>query len=94
MFSKDFDHKDTDHKKFNHNIHIVSPSYYWGVLNLLPNFQIGGLDRISIFKRVARKRGDNFFQGGCSFYIKNKIKSATFNYKKTFITKNHFLCHR
>ena len=48
MFSKDFDHKDIDHKKFNHNIHIVSPSYYWGVLNLLPNFQIGGLDRISI----------------------------------------------
>ena len=94
MFSKNFDHKVIEHKKFNHNIHIVSPSYYWKVLNLLPNFQIGGLDKISIFKRVSRKREDNFFQGGCSFYNKNKIKSATFNYKKTFITKNHFLCHR
>ena len=63
MFSKNCDHKDIDHKKFNHNIHIVSPSSYWEVLNLLPNFQIGGLDRISIFKRVSGKREDNFFQG-------------------------------
>ena len=39
--------------------------------------------------------GDDFFQGHCSFYIKNKLKSEIFNEKKVYkqkyfsvITKN------
>ena len=35
-------------------------------------------------------RGDPF-QGGCSFYIKNKLKSEIFNDKKKFVNKNVFL---
>ena len=43
---------------------------------------------------VAGKEGMTFFQrgGGCSFYIKTKLKSEISNYKK-FINKNVFLCH-
>ena len=43
-----------------------------------------GLGRISIFRGgLLGKRGD-FFQGGCSFYIKNKLKSEIFNSEKSF----------
>ena len=31
---------------------------------------------------VAGKEGSGLFQGGCSFYITNKIKSKIFNDKK------------
>ena len=36
------------------------------------------------------KRGVTFFKGGCSFYIKNKLKSEIFNNENFFsrITKN------
>ena len=37
------------------------------------------------------REGD--FQGGCSFYIKNKLKSEIFNDKNVLINKNGFLCH-
>ena len=30
--------------------------------------------------------GHDFFQGDCSFYIKNKLKSETFNDKKSLST--------
>ena len=36
------------------------------------------------------ERGGDFFQGGCNFHIKNKLKSEIFNDKKS---KNIFLCH-
>ena len=56
-----------------------------GGLNLLPNFQKRGPDRIWIFRgRLLEKRGDFFLQGGrgYSFYIKNKLKSEILNDKK------------
>ena len=69
------------HYFFLHCLHLLSAEG----LNLLPNFQKRGSDRISIFRgRLLEKRGD-FFSGvgrGCSFYIKNKLKSEILNYKK------------
>ena len=59
-----------------------------GGLSLLLNFQKGGAWQdlslqISGSQRVVagKDRGD-FFQVGCSFYIKNKLKSEIFNDKK------------
>ena len=40
-------------------------------------FKKGGADKTSTFRR-----GD-FFQGGCNFHIKNKLKSEKFNDKKS-----------
>ena len=40
---------------------------------------------------VAGKEGGDFFQGGCDFHIKNKLKSEIFNDKKKLISKNIFL---
>ena len=59
------------------------------------NFKKGeGLDRILVFRRgLVGKEGGNFFEGGCNFYITNKLTSAIFNDKKKFINKNVFLCH-
>ena len=59
-----------------------------GWLSLQSNFRIfkmGVIDKISIFRGVARKEGGHFFYGGaggwqgCSFYIKNKPKSEILN---------------
>ena len=44
----------------------------------------GRLDRISVFRGGCLERGGNFFQAGCSFYIKNKLKSEIFNNKNSF----------
>ena len=67
-----------------HCVHTPpSPPFCLG-FNLLPNFQIKVPDRISIIRgRLLEKRGD--FSGGgrgCSFYIKNKLKSDILNDKK------------
>ena len=43
----------------------------------------GGLTRPQLSEEVAGKEGDDFFQGGCNFYIKNKLKSEIFNDKKS-----------
>ena len=44
----------------------------------------GGLVESQFLEGVAGKEGDDFFQGkGCSFYIKNKLKSEIFNNKKS-----------
>ena len=40
-------------------------------------FKKGGADKTSTF------RGGGFFQGGCNFHIKNKLKSEKFNDKKS-----------
>ena len=68
-------------------MHLSSISAGCG-LSLLLNFQKGGAwqdlsPQISGFQRVVagKDRGD-FFQRGCSFYIKNKLKSEIFNDKK------------
>ena len=54
-----------------------------------------GLGRTSIFRGGCWERGADLFQLGCSFYIKNKLKSEIFYYKKVYkqiffsmITKN------
>ena len=56
-----------------------------GGLSLQPNFQKGGLDRISTFRgRLLEKSRVTFFRGrGCNFHIKNKLKSEMFNDKKS-----------
>ena len=65
-------------------------------MQLLPNFQKG--ERISAWKDLSFYRGVSgkedmtFSRGGCSFYIKRKIKSEIFNDKKKFINKN-VVCH-
>ena len=44
----------------------------------------GLLDRILIFRAgLLRKRVVTFFEGGYSFYMKNKLKSEIFNDKKS-----------
>ena len=56
-------------------------------------FKKGDLDKISVFRGGCSKKGEWVFSGGCSFHIKNKLKSEIFNDKKNFINKNVFLCH-
>ena len=63
-----------------------------GGLSLLLNFQKEGAwqdlsPQISGSQRVVagKDRGD-FFQGDCSFYTKNKLKSEVFNEKKVFVS--------
>ena len=51
----------------------------------------GGADRILIFRGGYWERGGDLFQGGYSFYIKNKLKSQIFNEKK-LKNKKVFLC--
>ena len=61
-----------------------------GELNLLPNFQKGGVGRTLVFRGgFVKKRGVTFLMGrggggvgGCNFYLKNKLKSEIFNDKK------------
>ena len=43
-------------------------------------------ERISVFRGgllICWERGGNFFRRGCSFHIKNKLKSQIFNNKKS-----------
>ena len=43
--------------------------------------------------KKTKKEGKGWpFSRGCSFYMKNKLKSEIFNGKKN-INKNVFLCH-
>ena len=58
--------------------------------------QKGGLGRIQFLEEGCWERGGWPFSGkeeGCSFFVKNKLKSEIFNDKKKFINKNVFLCH-
>ena len=43
-----------------------------------------------LLKGVAGKEGGDFFQGGCNFHISNKLKSETFNDKKSLLAKIFF----
>ena len=55
-------------------------------------YQNSRLDRMSIFRGgVAGTERVTFSKGGCSFYIKNKLKSEILNDKKKFVHKNVFL---
>ena len=69
--------------------------YGRGGLSFWPNFQkgVGGFHRISIFRGGCWERGGWLFLGegrGCSFYIKNKLKSEIFNKKKSLQTRMFF----
>ena len=65
------------------------------ILNMHHSLEQKKVDKQSIscqtIKKQKRGKGVTFFRG-CSFYIKNKLKSEIFNGKK-FINKNVFLCH-
>ena len=70
-----------------HSVHHSSLSAGGG-LSVPPNYQKKGVwqglsSQISGSQRVVagKDRGD-FFQEGCSFYIKNKLKCEIFNDKK------------
>ena len=45
-----------------------------------------GIDRISVFRGwlLGKRGGGDFFQGGCNFYIKNKLTSEMFDDKKVY----------
>ena len=75
------------------SIIIVSTSLSAGGvgLNLQPNFQKGGgLTTPQLLDGGKRERRGDFFQGGggCNFQKKNKLKSETFNDKKSFLCHN------
>ena len=61
----------------------IPPPFCWGV-NLLPNFQKtwGSLTVSRFLEEGCSERGDQSFSGGCSFCIKNKLKSDIFNDKE------------
>ena len=42
----------------------------------------GGLTGLQLLKGVTGKEGSAFFHGGCTFHIKNKLKSEIFNDQK------------
>ena len=42
----------------------------------------GGLTGPPLLVGVTGKEGSDFFQGGCAFHIKNKLKSEIFDDKK------------
>ena len=55
-----------------------------GGVSLQPNFQKGGgLTGPQLLEGGCWERGGDFFQGGCNFHIKNKLKSEIFNDKKS-----------
>ena len=59
-----------------------------GELSLQPNFQKGGgggLTGFQLLEAGCWERG-----GGCNFHIKNKLKSETFNDKKSLYAKIFF----
>ena len=43
----------------------------------------GGLTGFQFLEEGCWEKGGDFFQEGCSFYIKNKLKSVIFNGKKS-----------
>ena len=49
----------------------------------------GGLTGFQFLNGGCCERGDEIFQGGCSFYIKNKLRSEILNNK--FIYKQIYL---
>ena len=69
---------------YSHRVHPLSCSFggwqeCWACYQI---FKKGGLDRISIFREVTF-----LGEGGCSFYVKIKLKSEIFNDKKSYKQK-------
>ena len=52
----------------------------------------GGVDLTGsqFLEGVVEEKGGYLFQGGCSFYIKNKLKCEIFNDNKSLQTKMFF----
>ena len=50
----------------------------------------GWLSLLQFLEGVAGKEGGNIFQWGCSFYIKNQLKSEMFKNKKNLEAKMFF----
>ena len=61
-----------------------------GVLSLRPNFQKGGLDRISVFRGEVAGKEEVTFSREVQFLHKNKLKSKIFNDKKVCKQKYFF----
>ena len=73
-----------------HSVHPPAPLSA-GELSLQPNFQKGGgLTGPQLLEGGCWERGGDFFQGGCNFHIKNKLKSEIFNDKKSLYAKIFF----
>ena len=51
----------------------------------------GGLTGPQLLDGGCWEREGDFFQGGCNFYIKDKLKSEIFNDKKVFEQKSFSL---
>ena len=63
-------------------LHSMHPLPFWGwASDQIFKKEGGGLDRISIFKGDYWEKEGWLFSGGCSFHIKNKLKSEIFNNK-------------
>ena len=70
-------------REWTDNLEVLTSN--WGSYQIFK--KEGRLGRISVFRgSLLGKKGMTFFGGkggGCSFYIKNKIKSEIFNDKKS-----------
>ena len=68
------------------SVRPLSPFYCGGGWGVEPQtkFSKGGPDRTSTF------RGNGFFQGGCNFQVKNKLKSVIFNDKNSLWYKQNY----
>ena len=73
---------------------VCTPSLFcrsWGagvgVESLTKFSKRGGLSGSQFLEGGYWERGGDFFQGGCSFNIKNKLKSEIFNDKKVYKQK-------
>ena len=47
----------------------------------------GSLTGPQLLQGVTGKEGDAFFQGGCTFHIKNELKSEIFNDQRSYKQK-------
>ena len=54
-----------------------------GIVCTPPFLLGGGLTGPQLLEGGCWERGGDFFQGGCNFHIKNKLKSEIFNDKKS-----------
>ena len=70
---------------------VCTPFLLGEGVSLQPNFKKmrRGLTGSQFLKGGCWERGGDFFQGNCSFYINNKLKSEIFN-KKSLETKMFF----
>ena len=75
-----------------HSVHPPPPLSAVGVEPPTKFSKRGGLAGPQLLEGDCWERGGDFFQGGCNFHIKNKLKSEIFNAKKVY-KQNIFLCH-